>query len=471
MAFAASAMRAQTTVADPRLAPMVAKLDSLVAADPQLVISAAVVEGGKVTWEAGFGSFNGHRADATAVAPIASVSKSITAVGALLLAQEGRLDLDAPIDRYLGPARARNAAKGVTTRQLLSMTAGYPHLVRFYWYGGPAALGIDSVLGRYAVPAFPPGERFHYSNLSFEVVAAVIEKASGLSFADYMRTHVFDQAGMGDTRLRPRIGDENAPPGYAGQTALPVGGLEPNGGAGFRSSAHDLASLAAALLGGRILNGESRAALWDFSTRGFYALGWWRDLGRGTEQIAIADGAMAGGSATLAVDPRRGLAAAVVLNRGNGATPPLAGGLLRALDPSAPPSARPNLPAALRTEAFVGAAALDGTWCGTVDSDRQSALARLVVHGTEFTLALDGAPGATGSAPAITDGVLQVQFPATLPFPDVATTPHSVTLFVRQAGDSLAGYAMAASSGARPLFNLPFPVRLSRTTRCRRGDQ
>ena len=99
---------------------------------------------------------------------LASISKPLTAWATLVAVEEGIVTLDEP------PAASRSS-EGCTLRHLLSHAGGYP---------------FDG-----AVPIAPPGRRRIYSNTGFELVAAEVEAASGMPFAQYLREAVFEPLG------------------------------------------------------------------------------------------------------------------------------------------------------------------------------------------------------------------------------------------------------------------------------------
>jgi CubicO group peptidase (beta-lactamase class C family) len=121
---------------------------------------------------------------------IASISKVITAVAALRLVEEGRIDLHAPISTILPDVPPR--WKAVTLHDLLGHRSGLPH-----------AYAADGIADRHESlraildqePANPPGE-FEYSNDGFSMAAILIEVVSGESFESYVRSRVFQPAGM-----------------------------------------------------------------------------------------------------------------------------------------------------------------------------------------------------------------------------------------------------------------------------------
>ena len=138
---------------------------------------------------------------------IASVSKQFTAMLAMMLHEEGRLDYDAPVVRFL-PELSR-FGEGMTVRHLLTHTSGLPD----YYDALARASGAEgwvsnrdglAFLTRQGEPLFPPGERFQYSDVGYEMLALVLERAAGETFGDLLRRKIIEPLGMRDTRLRDR---------------------------------------------------------------------------------------------------------------------------------------------------------------------------------------------------------------------------------------------------------------------------
>lgn len=185
-----------------------------------------------------------------------SMTKMFTGLALLQLEAQGRLDLDAPLERYLGamPEDKRSA----TVRQLATHTAGLvkqgTELVddsrdRF----------VESVLRAPAESA--PGERYRYSNAGYSLLAAIIEHASGESYADYLRRHVFRPVGMTSATFRDELPSQDArfAHGYVGTPAAAVPG-PPNpyawgtiGAGGVWSSVGDIYRWVITLEAGRLL--------------------------------------------------------------------------------------------------------------------------------------------------------------------------------------------------------------------------
>jgi uncharacterized protein YbbC (DUF1343 family)/CubicO group peptidase (beta-lactamase class C family) len=204
---------------------------------------------------------------------LASLTKCVaTTMSVMKLLQDGRVRLNDPVSAYL-PEFAQNGKSDITVRELLTHYSGLaPDLdLKSPWQGRDAAFQM----AMQQKPANPPGARFVYSDINFEVLGFLVEKVSGISLDKFAARYVFEPLGMNHTRFlppeawRPQIAptqvDEH------GQmlrgvvhdpTARRMGGVA--GHAGLFSTADDLARFAQELLSGsRVL---SRAAIEKMST-------------------------------------------------------------------------------------------------------------------------------------------------------------------------------------------------------------
>ncbi len=139
---------------------------------------------------------------------IASISKPFTAIAILQLVEQGKIDLDAPITRYLGEdlkgvanADASPAAK-VTIRQMLSHQTGLDNDTGISPYDEPSRKAAVATFFSGKKLA-EPGTRFDYDNAAYCMLAAIIEHVSGESFEAYMRAHLFTPAKMVGTGFPP----------------------------------------------------------------------------------------------------------------------------------------------------------------------------------------------------------------------------------------------------------------------------
>jgi len=149
----------------------------------------------------------GVRASPRHVFEIASISKQFTAYAVLMLAEAGKLDVQAPIGTYLDGLPP--AWRGITLHRLLTHTSGLPDLENAFGYGVYRETPTDDeFMARLAkLPiGFEPGAKWSYSNTNYWLLARAIERASGMSYADFMRTRVFEPLGMKSTRSAlPRV--------------------------------------------------------------------------------------------------------------------------------------------------------------------------------------------------------------------------------------------------------------------------
>lgn len=256
-------------------------------------LSVAIAVDGELAWSAGYGTADVENAvPATPLTAYrtASIGKPMTATAVMQLVEDGRIDLDAPVQRYC-PAFPRKRWP-VTTRHLLGHTSGIRH------YGGPReaeelfnTVHWDSVVEALSIFAddsllFEPGTRYLYSTFGYNVLGCVVEGASGRSFLDYMAEHVFRPAGM--TRTRDDDPAAIVPHRAAGYVigsdgklgnsrAVDMSSKLPAGG--FITTAEDLARFGVAVVEHRLVRAETLdlmlepVRLADGTTVG-YGLGW-----------------------------------------------------------------------------------------------------------------------------------------------------------------------------------------------------
>ncbi|HTJ10893.1 MAG TPA: serine hydrolase domain-containing protein [Dinghuibacter sp.] len=168
-----------------------------------------IAEDGHVVYEHANGYSDRERrimnSDTTRV-NVASTSKPFTSLAVLQLVDEGRVRLNDPVKRYLTDFPYAN----ITVRHLLGQTSGLPQLERFedgYILEHPDALISNEEAYAQLVAAgqplrFAPGDKWMYNNFNYAILALLVQKMSGQKFAEYMREHVFEPAGMTATYIR-----------------------------------------------------------------------------------------------------------------------------------------------------------------------------------------------------------------------------------------------------------------------------
>lgn len=297
---------------------------------------------------------------------VASVTKPMTATAVAMLAERSLVDLDAPIERYLGGLRLDGKAgpsQDATVRRVLNHSAGLPLHYRFYYADeNPVRRPFDEVVARYGKLLFSPGTRHVYSNLGYGLLDRVIENVAGRSYPRFMAEEVLGPLGMADASIGPRAG---AAVGYApnGAAYPPYDTDHPGGSAAF-ASVEDLLAFGRFHLGEgpSVLSPEGRRAM-QRPTFG-YGLGW-AVADRHGLRVVGHTGSMGGVSAALRLVPSLGLVVALVANGEGGVSWRLADDALSALDEGF----RSGLAGEReRPGAFVSDPTPHGVWSGFVET-------------------------------------------------------------------------------------------------------
>jgi CubicO group peptidase (beta-lactamase class C family) len=194
-------------------------------------VSIAVINDGKLEWARGFGvaKVDGPPVTTETMFAAASVSKPVSAFGALKLVQEGKIDLDTDVNRYLKswklPENGFTTNEKVTLRLLLTHTAGTTtHGFPGYVPGTPVPT-LQQILDGQAPANTPavrvnvtPGTIWRYSGGGYTIAQQMVLDVTGLSFRDYQDTTVLQPLGMKNSSY-----EQPLPPSRAAQAATPYG--------------------------------------------------------------------------------------------------------------------------------------------------------------------------------------------------------------------------------------------------------
>lgn len=179
---------------------------------PSPGVAVMVIRDGEVLHQRGYGLANletGEPITPSSTFRLASVSKHTTAVAVMKLVEAGALTYDDPVVEHL-PELARYGDE-LTLRHLLHHTGGLPdYYDAFQLAPGapwPTNAGMARFLSGWGEPLFAPGEAYRYSNPGYEMLALVVERASGMPFSRFMEERVFGPVGMESTR----VFDERSP--------------------------------------------------------------------------------------------------------------------------------------------------------------------------------------------------------------------------------------------------------------------
>jgi CubicO group peptidase (beta-lactamase class C family)/D-alanyl-D-alanine dipeptidase len=172
-------------------------------------LSIALVDDQQVVWAKGFGFADPKsKAPATAetVYRVGSVSKLFTDIAVMQLVEQGKIDLDAPVTRYLADFRPRNPfGRTITLRQLMSHRSGLvrePPVGHYFDPSEPSLARSVASLNQTAL-VYAPETRTKYSNAAIAAVGYVLERTQGEPFAKYLKRAVLDPLGLERSSFEP----------------------------------------------------------------------------------------------------------------------------------------------------------------------------------------------------------------------------------------------------------------------------
>ena len=285
----------------------------------------------------------GRNEPATGEHHIGSITKSFTALAVMQLVDAGKVELDAPVQRYIpwfrvadpkAPAQTpalapeRSAGASVTVRMLIDQTSGLPQLPTFVtwtWPNYPDALERHVRLMANANLAFPPGQGFAYSNANYVTQGVIVQVVSGQSYEDYIRQHIFAPLDMQHSYVSQEAAlQDGMASGYRWVFGFPIPVTLPynraNLPAGFIiSSAEDMAHfLIAQVNGGRyrdvsVLSREGIALMQAEPPPGTYGLGW-ESVRIDGRRLINFDGATGNFQGSVFIDPESQVGVFVAAN-------------------------------------------------------------------------------------------------------------------------------------------------------------
>lgn len=297
-------------------------------------IAVGVARNGKIIWEEGFGwADRENRLAATehTMYSLASVSKPLTATGLMVLVERKQIDLDRPVNDYLGDAKLKawvGNASDATVRRVANHSAGLPLHYQFFYEDEPyKAPPMDETIRRYGNLVWAPGETYEYSNLGYGILGYIIERVSGRSLSDFVRQEVFLPLGMSRSSLNigPRLEKHHAV--RYGTDRLPIMfyDFDHPGASAFYASAHDLLRFGMfhlktrlpdqkAILSDRAIDQMQEPTVRQEDSRNGYGIGWGTtDLPRGNRRVGHGGG-MHGVSTVLSLIPSEKLAVVALAN-------------------------------------------------------------------------------------------------------------------------------------------------------------
>jgi CubicO group peptidase (beta-lactamase class C family) len=267
----------------------------------------AVVKNGRVAVKKGYGvrSFQSKTPpDENTVYYIGSLSKAVTAVGVMLLAEQGKINLNAPASNYL--KALPKSWQGITVAQFMAHQSGIPQLNKKFQSFKTMLRSAD------AIPlSFPPGTKQEYNNFNFAVTGKIIEAVTGTNYLDYMKRNVFDPLHMDSTGFD--INSRNAAVGYrpsprgphpiihemkGGPYAVPSGHLQ--------STLADLLKFYEALETGKLLKPASYREMIRRINPNLSGTPGWFERNAGRDSVVSKNGSVPGFHSIMSFVPGKG---------------------------------------------------------------------------------------------------------------------------------------------------------------------
>lgn len=451
-------------------------------------LAVAVARDGVVLWEEGFGladRASERKADEQTMYSLASISKPITATGLMILAERGKLDLDRPIDDYLGEAKltARvGDASAATVRQVANHSSGLPLHYQFFYVdepGGPPSR--EETIARYGLLYTPPGEGYQYSNVGYGILDHVIERVSEQPYAEFMRDEVFAPLGLLHMAVDIPAGleDQTATRYTDDGTPLPFYTFDHPGASAVFASAHDLVRFGMfhtktpvegqeAILSDETLSEMQRPTAATEGNRGRtgYGIGWATARNGNGYTIVSHTGGMPGVNTILLFVPAERIVVVALANARSNLPSRIAHAIVDELLPEKadaekqPPTARElastdiahegsgNGGSEVEAKTTPDWAELAGTWQGaiaTYQGDRPLVLA--IDREGKVEAGLNDASPETLNDVGLKNGVLRGVVPGELGTEDSRRVPGDVHLELRLVDDKLQGKAIVISHG------------------------
>jgi CubicO group peptidase (beta-lactamase class C family) len=191
---------------DARLEPLIARV---MREEKIPGFAIGIVEDDRVVYSRGFGEMKlgdpKQPVTPDTLFHMASITKPFVATALVQLVEQGKVNLDAPVTKYVPYFRLKDDRyKNITVRHMVTHTSGMPDVKDYLWNKPEYD---DGSLERYVrslddkMLLWPPGQKFRYSNMAFEVLGDLVAKVSGVSFDDYVETNVLKPVGMKSSTL------------------------------------------------------------------------------------------------------------------------------------------------------------------------------------------------------------------------------------------------------------------------------
>ncbi len=472
------------TVPNPAFAEVRATILEAVAGGGIPSMSVAVAKDGRVIWEESFGWADRERmipATPNTMYSMASISKPLTTTGLMILVERGDIDLDAPVDRYIAPAKLtafEGDASAATVRHILNHTSGLPVHYSVFYRDEPERQPppASESIRRYGILVHPPGAVYQYSNFAFGLASHIIEKVSGRPYAEFMKNEVFLPLGMTHSSIDPGPGLEDvAAIRYGGDgEPVPFYVSDHPGASQAYVSAHDLIRFGLFHLGHtqpeqtQILSPASIDLMKRDSDpnpdNNRYGLGWFLNPDERGYGVVWHTGSMRGTNTMLKFVPSEDIALVVLINASSDLRVKIANDIIGTLLPDYGEKWKEVRD---RTEERAGAFApppeLLGEWTGELTTYDETVPVRLVIQpDSDVHVRIGRQMETLLNRVRFADGFLTGTSYGTIPSSDARAHPHDISYRLLLDGDVLSGYVTTEFTTDRSYGNFSSYIRLQK---------
>lgn len=423
-------------------------------------LAVGVAQDGQIIWQEGFGRADReNRRDATphTMYSTASISKPFTATAIMMLAEEGKIDLDAPANDYLSRASIHSPfydADDVTVRMLLNHTGGLPLHYQFFYedddYKRPS---MTESIRRYGIVVYEPGKHYQYANFGYGILDEIIANVSGVSYTDFLHREIFTPLGMDRSYvgIGPRQEEHHAIRYGPDQKPIPFYDFDHRGASAVYSSVHDLLRFGMFMTGNqaddqrKILNRENINRMKDFHDDN-YGLGWiLRDHDKGLREV-YHTGSMGGVSTVLTTIPEENTVITVLANTRHPAPSQMAQQIVYELFPDAADDPEADQNENPQREEDSLPEHLTGSWEGTIVTHEDSLSVEIEFReDDEVHLQIDEQPRTLLNNPGYSDDRLTGQFKSSIQTEDAERRPYVLYLNAVVQRDQITGAVTAIS--------------------------
>ena len=461
--------------------------------------SVAVAKNGEIIWLESFGWADLEKkikATPQTPYPIASITKTMTATAVMLLAEQGKVDVNQPVENYVAPLKLtsyKGNSQDATVRHLLNHTAGLAMHFNYYYedeeYDPPS---VEEAIERYGFLIHAPGEVFQYANLGYALLGHMISKVTGTEYEHFLRTEVFEPLGMNRTWVGSH---SDGPSPSASKYDSDLGSI-PHAlpytvaaGAAF-SSAYDLVRFGMFHLKSHLDDQEQilsdaaieamqgdRDATAKYVSEDYYGFGWFFRESEGGYKVCWHEGGMGGARSILKLVPSEDIAVVVLLNGWND---PLPGRLAKEILAVLLPDYLENLKKEMKSQSppfdpYKAIPEFTGTWRGNIETHEGDVPVYMVFQedgDIHFLKQLDINRRWVLQNQQLFDRVLNNTgikedriygwVDAHMPTTDAQRLPHVMVVDIVRDGKQLNGAVSAISAHERMYFGLSYYISLEK---------